>query len=95
MHMKKKAITVILFIISLLLAACGSKAPKPAEGYDIVLVTDAPNQIQTRARWKQLRQRREKPQQYRRQNFIPDLAFVTSYVLKADITDFPPSIPKA
>ncbi len=40
--MKKKAITVILFIISLLLAACGSKAPKPAEGYDIVLVTDAP-----------------------------------------------------
>ena len=42
MQMKKDAIVPILLIISLLLAACGSKLPAPAEGYDVVLVTDSP-----------------------------------------------------
>ena len=40
--MKKNAILIVILAVSLLLAACGSKVPKPVEGYDIVLVTDSP-----------------------------------------------------
>ena len=40
--MKKNAVFALLLVLSLLMTACGSRIPEPAEGYDIVLVTDSP-----------------------------------------------------
>ena len=43
MQIKKNVILPVVLIMLLLLAACGSKIPEPAEGYDLVLVTDSPD----------------------------------------------------
>ncbi len=42
MRMKKNAGAALLLDLVLLLTACGAKLPEPADGYDIVLVTDSP-----------------------------------------------------